>query len=183
MRFESTPLSGVFVIHLDKRGDERGFFARVFCKEEFAKQGLVTGFVQVKNSRSAEVGTLRGMHYQLGEHAETKVVRCIGGVLYDQVLDIRPESETFGESFGLELSAENRTMLYVPKGFAHGFLTLSEGAEILYFVDAFYSPEFERGIRWNDPRFGLEWPMEPKVVSERDQGHPDFDEAYHLAVS
>jgi len=183
MRFERTPIEGVYVIHLEKRGDERGFFARVFCREEFAKQGLVTGFVQVNNSLSAESGTLRGMHYQLGDYAETKVVRCIGGSLYDQVLDVRPESKTFGESFGLELSAENRTMLYIPKGFAHGFLTLTDDAEILYVVDAFYSPDYERGIRWNDPRFGLEWPMEPRVVSERDRGHPDFDESYHLGVS
>jgi dTDP-4-dehydrorhamnose 3,5-epimerase len=181
MIFTETPLEGAFVIDLEKRGDDRGFFARVFCEREFADHGLVTHFKQVNNSLSAERGTLRGMHYQLPPMAETKLVRCVRGSLFDQVIDLRDGSETFGESFGVELSAENRRMLYVPKGFAHGFLTLAEDTEAFYLVDEFYGPELERGIRYDDPRFSLSWPIEPAVVSEKDRGHPDFDPAHHLA--
>ncbi len=182
MKFIETPLKGAFVIELDKIGDERGFFARAFCKKEFADHGLASEFLQVNNSMSAIKGTLRGMHYQLAPHAETKVVRCIRGSLYDQILDIRPDSPTFGQSFGAELSAENRCMMYVPKGFAHGFITLTEDAEAFYFVDETYAPTFERGIRWDDPKFNLQWPCEPTVLSDKDKAHPDFDEAYHLNV-
>ncbi len=183
MQFEPTPLAGAYLIHLDKIGDERGFFSRVFCQNEFTDRGLISAFIQVNDSLSAIRGTLRGMHYQLPPHAETKVVRCIRGALYDMILDIRPDSKTFGQSFGAELSAENRSMMYVPKGFAHGFLTLTEDAEAFYFVDEFYAPQHERGIRYNDPKFSLDWPQQPAVVSDRDQHHPDFDEAYHLATS
>ncbi len=180
MIFDETPLGGAFVIDLEKRGDERGFFARVFCENEFAEHGLVTHFCQVNNSLSAERGTLRGLHYQLAPKAETKVVRCVKGALYDLILDIREDSPTFGQSFGVELTAENRRMLYVPKGFAHSFLTLEDETEALYLVDEFYAPKNERGIRWNDPRFSIEWRIQPTVVSDKDQGHPDFDPAYHL---
>jgi len=180
MHFEETPISGAYVIDLEKRGDERGFFARVFCVNEFAEHGLATNFVQVNNSTSATPGILRGMHYQLGEHAETKLVRCLHGAFYDVLLDLRPDSKTFGKSFGVTLTGENRKMLYVPKGCAHGFLTLEPETEAFYFVDAFYSPEAERGIRWNDPRFAIEWPREPVIISDKDRGHPDYDEAFHL---
>jgi len=183
MKFIETPLEGAFVIELEKHGDERGFFARAFCENEFGDHGLVTGFVQVNNSTSKVKGTLRGMHYQLSPHAETKMVRCIRGSLVDMILDIRPGSKTFGKSFGAELSAENRKMMYVPKGFAHGFITLTEDSEAFYFVDEFYAPEFERGIRWNDPKFGIEWPCEPELISDKDANHPDYDESYHLATS
>jgi dTDP-4-dehydrorhamnose 3,5-epimerase len=183
MIFTETPLPGAYVIDLEKNGDDRGFFARAFCMNEFRDHGLVTNFVQVNNSLSQEANTLRGMHYQLAANAETKLVRCIRGLLYDMILDLRPDSASFGQSFGAELSAENRKMMYVPKGFAHGIFTLTEGAEAFYFVDEFYAPKMERGVRWNDPKFKLEWPAEPVVISDKDRNHPDFDESYHLAVT
>jgi len=183
MIFQETPIPGAYLIDLERRGDDRGFFARTFCEREFGEHGLVTRFVQVNNSLSAERGTLRGMHYQLAPKAETKLVRCIRGALYDVILDIRPDSPTFGQSFGAELSAENRRMMYVPKGFAHGFITLEDATEAFYFVDEFYGPELERGIRWNDPKFRIEWPIEPLVISEKDRNHRDFDPAWHLNAS
>lgn len=180
MQFISTPLAGAFLIDLDKLGDDRGFFARVYCDQEFAAQGLVTHFMQVNNSLSADKGTLRGMHYQLVPHAETKLVRCIRGALWDVILDLRPDSKTFGQYFGAELSAENRRMMYVPKGFAHGFITLQKDTEAFYFADEAYAPDYERGIRWNDPRFGIEWPVEPAVLSDKDRDQRDFDPQWHL---
>jgi dTDP-4-dehydrorhamnose 3,5-epimerase len=120
------------------------------------------------------------MHYQLAPSAEVKVVRALAGALWDVILDLRQDSATFGQSFGAELSGENRRMMYVPRGFAHGFMTLEPDTEALYLVSAFYAPELERGIRWNDPRFGIDWPADPAVVSDKDTAHPDFDESYHL---
>lgn len=181
MKFIATPLAGAYVIELEKRGDDRGFFARAFCTREFGQLGLATQFVQANNSLSGPRGTLRGMHYQLPPHAETKLVRCIQGAFWDVILDLRSEAPSFGRWFGAELSAANRRMMYVPKGFAHGFITLSENAEAFYFVDEFYSPEFERGVRWNDPEFKIRWPIEPRVISEKDGKHPDFDPAWHLS--
>jgi dTDP-4-dehydrorhamnose 3,5-epimerase len=180
MIFHETPLAGAYLIDLEKRGDDRGFFARAFCEKEFGAHGLATRFVQVNNSLSAQKGTLRGMHYQLAPRAETKLVRCIRGSLFDVILDLRQGSPTFGRSFGAELTAENRRMMYVPKGFAHGFITLEDGTETFYFADDFYAPEQERGVRWNDPRFRIEWPGSPTVISEKDRGHRDFDPAWHL---
>lgn len=180
MKFTPTPLSGAFTVDLEKRGDDRGFFARLFCQREFAEHGLPTEFVQVNNSLSADKGTLRGMHYQLAPNAETKVVRCIKGSLWDCIIDLRDKSETFGQWFGAELSAENRRMMVVPKGFAHGFITLTDDCEAFYLVDEFYSPDDERGVRWNDPTFGIEWPIEPVVLSDKDANQRDFDRAYHV---
>jgi dTDP-4-dehydrorhamnose 3,5-epimerase len=180
MIFTPTSLAGAHLIDLEKKGDDRGFFARAFCENEFGKHDLVGHFCQVNNSLSVEKGTLRGMHYQLPPRAETKVVRCIRGAVYDMILDLRRESPTFAHSFGAELSARNRRMMYVPKGFAHGFLTLADDTEVLYFVDEFYSPEHERGIRYNDPRFNLQWPEAPTVISDKDKRQPDFDPAWHL---
>jgi dTDP-4-dehydrorhamnose 3,5-epimerase len=182
MIFTETPLRRAYVIDLEKRGDERGFFARAYCEREFAEHQLATRFVQMNNSLSAQKGTLRGMHYQLAPKAETKLVRCVRGALYDAIVDLRKESRTFGKSYGAELTAENRRMMYVPKGFAHGLVTLTDDAEALYLVDEFYAPEQERGIRWNDPRFGIEWPIQPVVVSDKDRAHRDFDPGWHLAV-
>src|SRR3972149_5142793 len=133
-------LPGAYLIELEKRGDDRGFFARMFCQREFADRGLVSDFVQVNDSLSAERGTLRGLHYQLPPHAETKVVRCVRGAIWDCILDLRPQSTTFGKWFGAELSAENRHMMYIPQGFAHGFISLTSDAEAIYFVDQFYAP-------------------------------------------
>ena len=180
MIFTKTRLEGAYVIDLEKRGDQRGFFARAFCTEEFARHGLVTNFVQVNNSLSAIKGTLRGMHYQLAPKAETKIIRCIRGAFWDVILDLRQGSPTFGKWFGTELSAENRRMMYQPKGFAHGFITLTEDAEAFYFVDEFYAPEYERGIRWNDPKFKIDWPAQAALISDKDGSWPDFDPAYHL---
>lgn len=183
MIFNETPLKGAYTIDLEKKGDDRGFFARFFCINEFDKIGLDRNVVQINNSSSAQKGTLRGMHYQLPPHSETKIVRCIKGSLYDVILDIRPDSPTFGQSFGTELSAKNRTMMYVPKGFAHGFLTLTDDVEAFYLVTEFYAPQAERGIRWNDPKFGIQWPIEPVIISDKDNKWQDFDPKYHLGES
>lgn len=180
MLFTETPIRGAYLIDLEKRGDERGFFARAFCKTEFADKQLATDFVQANDSLTAQHGTLRGMHYQLAPKAETKLVRCIRGALHDVVLDLRADSPTFGKSFGAELSAENRRMMYVPKGCAHGFVTLADHTEAFYFVDEFYAPELERGVRWNDPRFAIQWPIAPVVLSDKDRNHRDFDRGWHL---
>jgi len=181
MIFTPTSLAGAYLIDLEKKGDDRGFFARAFCEDEFSKHDLVDHFCQVNNSLSIYRGTLRGMHYQLAPRAETKVVRCIRGALYDMILDLRRDSPTFARSFGAELSAQNRRMMYVPKGFAHGFLTLMDDTEAIYFVDEFYSPEHERGIRYNDPKFKLQWPETPAVISDKDKSQSDFDPAWHLS--
>ena len=182
MIFTESPIKGLFVIDLEKRGDDRGFFARAFCEKEFSAHGLSSRFVQVNNSLSATRGTLRGLHYQLAPKAETKVVRCIKGALYDVALDLRQGSPTFGRHFGAELSAENRRMMYVPKGFAHGFISLSNDTEAFYFVDEFYAPQSERGVRWNDPEFKIQWPLTPVVLSDKDRDHRDFDPAWHLGA-
>jgi dTDP-4-dehydrorhamnose 3,5-epimerase len=182
MIFNETPLAGAYLIDIEKRGDERGFFARAFCEREFAGHGLATRFVQANNSLSARKGTLRGMHYQLSPKAETKFVRCLCGALHDVIVDLRLDSPTFGQSFGADLTAENRRMMYVPKGFAHGFITLADDTEAYYLVDEFYAPEYERGIRWNDSKFSISWPAQPAVISEKDENYRDFDPAWHLTI-
>lgn len=180
MIYESTPLAGAFVIDLEKRGDDRGFFARLFCSREFGEHGLADRFVQVNNSLSAARGTLRGLHYQLPPSSEVKLVRCVRGALYDVILDLRQESPTCGQAWGTELTFDNRRMLYVPEGFAHGFITLEDDTEALYFVTSEYDAERERGVRWNDPAFDIRWPLDPIVLSEKDAGLPDFDQRRHL---
>ncbi len=179
MIFNPTPLHGVFTIDLERRGDDRGWFARLFCEREFSARNLETHYVQINNSASATRGTLRGMHYQLPPSGEVKVVRCVHGALYDAVLDLRPDSPTFGLSFGAELTAENRRMMYVPRGCAHGFLTLKENTEAMYLVSAFYEPKLERGVRFDDPRFCIQWPIDPMVVSDKDRQWPNYNEEYH----
>lgn len=180
MRFEKTPLAGAYVIHLEKREDDRGFFARFFCEREFGEAGLETHYVQINNSLSRDKGTLRGMHYQMAPSAEVKVVRALTGAMWDAILDLRPDSPTFGKSFGAELTADNRCMMYCPRGFAHGFLTLEPDTEALYLVSDFYDPARERGVRWNDPRFDIAWPAPPEVISDKDANQRDFDPAWHL---
>lgn len=179
MIFHKTPIEGVRVIELEKRGDDRGFFARFFCEKEFAAEGLETRFVQVNNSVSAKAGTLRGLHYQLPPAAEVKVVRCIRGRLWDVVVDLRPDSPTFKKWFGAELTAENRLMMYVPRGFGHALITLTDDVEALYLVSNFYGPQQERGLRWNDPAYGIEWPIQPTEISPKDAAWPDFDPEFH----
>lgn len=179
MKFLPTKLAGAFVIEPERRGDERGFFARIFCAREFAASGLESRFCQVNNSFSAHRGTLRGLHYQLAPAAEVKLVRCIRGALWDAILDLRPDSLSFGQWFGTKLSAENRLMIYVPRGFAHAILALTEDVETLYLASEFYTPEQERGIRYDDPRFAISWPIAPLEVSAKDRAWPDFDPAFH----
>lgn len=179
MKFHETPLLGARLIELEKRGDDRGFFARTFCEREFSDAGLISRFVQVNNSLTGKRGTLRGLHYQLTPKAEVKVVRCIRGALYDAIVDLRPDSATYGKSFGAELTAENRLMMYVPRGFAHAILTLTDDTEAFYLVSEFYSPSDERGVRWNDPHFNVSWPITPTEISEKDASWPDFDPGFH----
>src|SRR3974390_3505766 len=147
MKFNPSPLRDAYTIELERRGDDRGFFARVFCEDEFSRAGLISKFVQVNNSLTGKKGTLRGMHYQLMPKGEVKLVRCVRGVLWDAILDLRPDSPTFGKSFGAELTAENRLMMYVPRGFAHAILTLTDDTEAFYLVSEFYCPDQERGVR------------------------------------
>lgn len=179
MKFHKGSVEGARLVELEKRGDERGFFARLFCEKEFGAEGLETRFVQANNSLSGAGGTLRGLHYQLGASAEVKVVRCIRGALFDAIVDLRPDSPTFLKWFGETLSAENRLMMYVPRGCAHAILTLEPDTEALYLVSAFYDPGAERGVRWNDPRFAIEWPIEPAEISAKDASWPDFDSDVH----
>jgi dTDP-4-dehydrorhamnose 3,5-epimerase len=179
MKFHMTPLDGACTVELEKRGDDRGFFARCFCEHEFAAHGLETCFVQINNSLNARKGTLRGLHYQLPPAAEVKVVRCVRGAMWDVIVDLRSHSPTYKKWFGADITAENRLMMYVPRGFAHAVLTLTDDAEALYLVSAFYAPEHERGLRWNDPAIGIEWPIEPAEISPKDANWPDFDPAFH----
>jgi dTDP-4-dehydrorhamnose 3,5-epimerase len=182
MILHETGLHGAWLIDLHKRGDERGFFARAFCKDEFASRGLESEFAQVNTSLSSNAGTLRGLHFQLPPAAEVKLVKCIRGELWDCIVDLRPRSPTFMKWFGANLSADNRTMMYVPRGFAHGFITLADDTEVLYCVSAAYAPDRERGLRWNDPDLGIQWPREPSTISVKDESWHSFDPD-HLGIS
>lgn len=175
MKFHETKLPGVFEIHFEPAADERGFFARSWCQKEFEDHGLDGRLVQCSVSLNSRKGTLRGVHYQGEPFAETKVVRCTAGAIYDVVLDLRGQSPTFKQWFAKVLSAENRHSLYIPKGCAHGFLTLTEESEVLYQMSEFYHPDSARGVRWNDPAFQIEWPAPPVVMSDRDRTYPDFE--------
>lgn len=175
MIFHASPLDGAWVIEPEFTTDERGAFARVFCTRDFEERGLESSFVQTSISINSRCGTLRGMHFQARPHAETKLVRCTRGRLFDVILDLRETSATFCHWFGIELSADNRQTLYVPRGFAHGFVTLADDTEVLYQIDTFYEPTAARGVRWNDPAFGIQWPIEPLVTSARDGSYPDFN--------
>lgn len=176
MIFTETELPGAFVIELERRGDERGFFARAWCRREFEERGLSGRIVQCNLSFNDRSGTLRGLHYQVAPSEETKLVRCISGAVYDVIVDLRPSSPTFKRWLGVELTADNRCALYVPEGFAHGYQTLIDGTETLYQVSEFYAPDAERGVRWDDPAFGIEWPEARElIISEKDLSWPDFD--------
>lgn len=176
MIFSKTKLDGAYVINPELRKDDRGFFARIWCENEFKAHGLHTGLVQANMSRSNFKGTLRGMHYQLPPFAETKLVRCTKGAIFDVIVDIRKDSPTFKQWIGVELTEDNHTMLYVPEGFAHGFLTLTDSAEATYLVTAAYNAEHERGLRFNDSAFGIEWPTSISHISDKDAAHSDFTE-------
>jgi dTDP-4-dehydrorhamnose 3,5-epimerase len=175
MIFTETRLQGAFIIDLEPIEDDRGFFARAWCQREFEAHGLKARWVQGNISFNKKKGTLRGMHYQAKPHEEVKLVHCPRGVLYDVILDLRPESATFKQWLGVELTAENRRMLYIPEGFAHGFQTLEDDTEAFYQMSEFYHPESARGVRWNDPAFGIVWEKEEKIVSTRDQEYLDFE--------
>jgi dTDP-4-dehydrorhamnose 3,5-epimerase len=173
--FTALPLPGAFRLEPELVPDERGFFARLWCADEFAAQGLRTDFVQSSVSFNRSRGTLRGLHYQLPPHAETKVVRCIRGAVFDCLVDLRPDSPTYRHWHSCELSAENRHSLYIPEGVAHGFQTLVDDTELLYEITAAYAPAAARGIRWNDPAFAIEWPMAEPILSARDQSYPNYE--------
>lgn len=179
MRFLPTPLEGVYVVELNRQGDHRGFFARLFCAEEFAAAGLMPRFVQINNSLTARRGSVRGLHYQLPPAAEVKVARCLRGALFDVVADLRPDSPSYGRWFGTELNAENRSMMYVPGGCAHGFMTLADDTETLYLASTPYTPQLERGIRFDDPWLAVDWPGDALDISAKDRAWPDFDPLYH----
>ena len=174
MFFSETALKGAFVIEPERHEDFRGFFARTFCRREFAEHGLEPDVEQSSISFNPRIGTLRGMHYQAAPCEEVKLVRCTMGRIYDVIIDLRPDSSTHRKHFAVELSAENRKMLYIPRGFAHGFQTLEDNAEVLYQMSDTYSPEHARGVRWNDPAFGIAWPAAERIIHERDQSYPDF---------
>ena len=174
MRFHHTKLAGVFGISLDTIPDERGFFARSWCREEFRSHGLNPNLAQCNISFNTHQGTLRGMHYQAPPFPEAKLVRCTKGAIYDVVVDLRRDSPTCTQWIAVHLSAADRNMVYVPEGCGHGFLTLEDGAEVFYQMSEFFHPESARGVRWNDPQFQIEWPGEVRVMSERDRSYPDF---------
>ncbi len=176
MILRETPLSGAFVVDVEPSRDERGFFARTFDVETFAAHRLATTVDQLSVSFNARAGTLRGMHYQADPHGEEKLVRCVRGAIHDVIVDLRPDSPTFQASFGVDLDAESRRALYIPVGMAHGFQTLTDDAEVQYMISTPYVPDAGRGVRWDDPAFGIRWPEPPgeRVISERDRTYPDF---------
>jgi dTDP-4-dehydrorhamnose 3,5-epimerase len=180
MNFSTTPLQDAWLIGLEPIADSRGSFARTYCEREFAQHGLNTRWVQFSQSYSAREGTLRGMHYQVSPHAEVKLVRCIRGAIYDCIVDLRPASSTYRHWFGVMLTAAKPGWLYVPEGFAHGFVTLCSDAEVEYMISAEYTPQAARGFRYNDEYFGIVWPHSIEVLSPKDASWPDYDPAAGL---
>src|SRR5262245_7378870 len=174
MTFTETGLAGAFVLDINPSEDERGFFARSWCSDEAAARGLESRMVQCSISSNARKGTLRGLHYQVAPFQEAKLVRCTAGAIYDVIVDLRPGSPTRCRYVGVELSAANHRTLYVPKGFAHGFLTLMDESEVFYQISEFYHPDAQRGVRWNDPAFAIAWPAPPAIISPRDATYADF---------
>ena len=175
MIFKETKLKGAYIIEIEPIEDERGFFARSFCAEEFEKYGLNPYIAQCNISYNQKKGTLRGIHYQVAPHAEAKLVRCTRGAIYDVALDLRKDSPTFKQWVATELSANNHRMFYIPEGIAHGFQTLEDHTEVFYQMSEFYHPESVRGVRWNDPLFGIEWPLSKPIFSHRDCFFDDFE--------
>lgn len=182
MIFAETKLAGAYTIDLEKREDSRGFFARAWDQKEFEDRGLNPTVVQCNLSFNKSSGTTRGMHYQAAPHEEAKLIRCTRGSIFDVIIDLRSDSPTFRDWVGVELTAENRRMLYVPEGFAHGYQTLEDDTETLYQVSEWYAPDSERGIRWDDPALGIVWPeTESREISEKDLSWPDFKETAGVA--
>ena len=174
MTFIETKLDGAYVIEIQKLEDARGFFARAWCKNEFDRYGLISYIMQSNISFSKTKGTLRGMHYQIAPNQESKLVRCTKGAIYDVIIDLRQNSLTYKQWLGTELTAENYKMLYVPEGFAHGFQTLENDTEVIYQVSQFYAPQSERGVRYNDPAFGIQWPVDVQVITDKDNNWADY---------
>jgi dTDP-4-dehydrorhamnose 3,5-epimerase len=175
MIFTPTDLPGAFLIDIEPGHDERGFFARTWCAVEFARYGLKNTLDQCNVSFNKAIGTLRGMHYQLPPNEETKIVRCTAGAIYDVIVDLRRDSATYMKWVGVELTAQNRRMLYIPGGVAHGFLTLSADSEVFYQIAGVFVPAAARGLRWDDPAIGITWPGPPRVISSRDREYPNYD--------
>jgi dTDP-4-dehydrorhamnose 3,5-epimerase len=173
MKFSEGKIPGAYVVELERRNDARGWFARSWCAREFADHGLSSAIAQVNAQFSPRAGTLRGLHYQEAPHAEVKIVRCTRGAIFDVIVDLRPGSPACGQWMGRELTAEEGAMLYAPEGCAHGYLTLADDTEVTYFTSAFYAPECARGVRFDDPAFGIEWPAPVRVVSDQDRQWPD----------
>lgn len=175
MIFNESRLPGVFEVQIERKCDERGFFARTWCQREFAERGLDANLVQCSLSYNHKKGTLRGLHYQAEPHAETKLVRCGKGALYDVVLDLRPGSQTYKKWIGVCLEARKHNAIYIPKGCAHGFLTLEDDTEVCYQMSEFYDADSARGVRWNDSAFQIHWPVRVEMISARDANYPDFE--------
>lgn len=175
MIFTETKLKGAYLVEIDKLKDDRGFYARSWCKKEMSEYGLNTDVVQINTSVSIQKGTLRGLHFQKKPYGETKMIRCVRGAVYDVIVDLRPESPTFKQWHGIELSQDNYKLLYVPENFAHGILSLTNDVEVIYWVTQFYTPAAEAGFIYNDPVIGIEWPIEIQVISEKDKKQPYFD--------
>ena len=175
MIFVETKLRGLFVIELERLEDERGFFSRSFCKREFEARGLNLNFVQCNISFNKKKSTLRGMHYQASPYEEAKLIRCTMGGIYDVIIDLRSISQTYKQWISVELTVDNRKMIYIPEGFAHGFQTLTDNTEVFYQMSEFYKPEYARGIRWNDPQFKIIWPGNDPIISDKDQKWGDFN--------
>ena len=175
MIFQPTKLSGAYTIQIERLSDERGFFARSWCQHEFEEHGLDPNLAQCNISYNKQRGTMRGMHYQVAPYEEAKLVRCTSGAIYDVIIDLRADSPTFMQHVGVVLTPDDRNMLYVPEGFAHGFLTLEDDTEVFYQMSEFFAPGAARGFRWNDPAFAIDWPEPVVVISERDQTYPDFE--------
>ncbi len=172
MTFHQTKLDGVYIIEHEPRQDERGYFARIFCQDEFKKAGIDFSLAQASNSFSKKKGTIRGLHFQKEPKAEDKIVQCLKGAIFDVVVDLRQNSPTFGKWIGEELSQDNRKMFFIPKGCAHGFQTLTDDCLVQYFMNQFYSSEHASGVRWDDPFFGITWPIEKPIISPRDTQWP-----------
>jgi dTDP-4-dehydrorhamnose 3,5-epimerase len=178
--FVPTPLAGAYVVEPERKSDERGFFARTWCRQEFARHGIDAEVVQSSISNNLRAGTVRGMHFAWPPSREAKLVRCERGAIHDAIIDLRPDSPTFTRHFAIELNQENRRALYIPPGFAHGFQTLADDTEVLYMMTDFYRAELADGVRYDDPAFGLRWPRPVSVIVERDRTYPDFDRNKHV---
>jgi dTDP-4-dehydrorhamnose 3,5-epimerase len=178
MKFSPTGISGSYIIDLEPFSDSRGWFARTYCKEEFQKIGHHQEWFQINHSFTNKAGTIRGMHFQISPYSEIKLLRCISGAIFDVIIDIRKDSPQFLQWYGIELSAQNRKMLYIPAGFAHGFQTITDSCELIYHHSEMYNKDAEAGIRYNDPAINIQWPVALTEISERDATHPLLDKQF-----